>query len=175
MADRSPLLLAFAAGILVGAVAIAAFQPPVQSGPVQPGPDSESPPFTIAMGGPNCLDSRHGSGGGWVHEVAAGTSYAVTLNATVVHDRGEAVAANVSRTAPGGYAIDLRTVPATDDAKSPSGDCRVATRVELGASLPTDYREFRVTANGRTLLTVERDDTTADLYRLPHPVNASAS
>jgi hypothetical protein len=45
----------------------------------------------------------------------------------------------------------------------------------VSAGLPTDYRSFEVTIDGRTLLTVENEDTTADRYQLPNPINATTS
>ena len=146
--------------------------------PDERGPDPESPAYSVSSSGVNCLDVRPHSG--WVHEVASGRSFAVTLNATVVHERGRTVSTNVSRVSPGSYRIALRTVPGEADAssgehrkKSPPAGCRVATGLRLGVGLPTDYREFEVTVNGRTLLTVENEDTVADLYQLPNPVNAT--
>jgi len=171
----SAVVAAFALGLVAGAVGGLGFGS--QLAPTDAGPDPESPPYSLSSSGPDCLDVRPHAG--WVHEVAVGDAFAVTLNATVVHDRDQRVSANVSRVTPGSYRIDLRTVPETprtSDAgkqKSPPEGCQVATDLQLGASLPTDYQEFEVTVNGRTLLTVENEDTTADLYQLPNPVNVS--
>lgn len=167
--------VAFALGLVVGGVGGIGYGGAFT--PTDAGPDPESPPYSLSTSGGTCLEPRPHAG--WVHEVAVGDSFAVTLNATVVHDRGRTVAANVSRVMPGAYRIDLRTV--TDDRglanesreKSPPADCRVATDLRLGASLPTDYRQFEVTVNGRTILAVENEDTTADLYQLPNPINAT--
>lgn len=79
------------------------------------------------------------------------------------------------------YRIALETVADGREAsKATANDsrregCRVATHVRLGTGLPTDYRQFDVTVNGRLLLTVENEDTTGDLYQLPNPVNATTS
>lgn len=123
------------------------------------------------------------SDSGWVHDVAVGESFAVTLDATVVHDPSRSVTANVSRSATGPIRIDLRTTPAdearengteaeTDAAADERTGC-AATDLSLATSLPTDYEEFEVSVNGRTLRTVENDGTTADLHRLPTPINAT--
>ncbi|WP_135825815.1 hypothetical protein [Halorussus ruber] len=171
----SAVVPAFALGLVAGAVGGLGFGG--QLAPTDAGPDSGSPPYSLSSSGPNCPDVR--SHAGWVHEVAVGDSFAVTLNATVVNDRDQRVSANVSRVTPESYRIDFRTVPETTrtsdagEQKPPPGDCRVATDLQFSTSLPTDYREFEVTVNGRTLLTVENEDTTADLYQLPNPVNAS--
>ncbi|MFC4450334.1 hypothetical protein [Halorussus aquaticus] len=168
---------AFVLGLVAGAIGWAGFGAPV--GTADSGPDAESPGYSLSTSGPDCLDVR--PHGGWVHEVAVGESFAVTLNATVVHDPGRTVSANVSRTTPGTYRIALETVAdGREVSKAAANDsrregCRVATHVRLGTGLPTDYRQFDVTVNGHLLLTVENEDTTGDLYQLPNPVNATAS
>jgi hypothetical protein len=171
----SAVVAAFVLGLVAGAVGGLGFGGQFAS--TDAGPDPGSPSYSLSSSGPDCLDVRPHAG--WVHEVAVGDSFAVTLNATVVHDRGQRVSASVNRVTPGAYRIDLRTVPETTrtsdagEQKSAPEGCRVATDLRLGASLPTDYREFEVAVNGRTLLTVENEDTAADLYQLPNPVNAS--
>ncbi|UPW00088.1 hypothetical protein M0R88_16430 [Halorussus gelatinilyticus] len=171
--------VAFVVGTVVGAVGWVGFGAPLGQADSDPGPDPESPPVSVGKSGGGCLDTR--ANAGWVHEVAVGHSFAVTLNATVVHERGQTVDATVTQVTPGAYRIDLRTVaeePRTSDerkSESPPEGCRVATDLRLSASLPTDYRSFEVTIDGRTLLTAENEDTTADLYRLPNPINATTS
>ncbi|WP_137287603.1 hypothetical protein [Halorussus salinisoli] len=171
------IVAAFAFGLVVGAIGWAGFGSPV--GQADPGPDPESPPFSVSESGGTCLETR--AHAGWAHEVAVGHSFAVTLNATVVQDRGQTVSANVSRTAPETYRIDLETAPdeteTSDEGKRKSApeDCRVATDVRLATSLPTEYQEFEVAVNGRTLRTIENRDTTGNLYQLPNPINATTS
>ncbi|WP_276282039.1 hypothetical protein [Halorussus caseinilyticus] len=171
------VLAAFAVGLVVGATAWAGFGGAVA--PTDSGPDPESPPYSLSTAGGNCLDVR--AHAGWVHEVAVGDSFAVTLNATVVHERGQTVEAEVNRGVAGRYRIDLRTVADGRESangtakKSPLEGCRVATDLRLAASLPTDYSDFEIAVNGRTLLTVENEDTAADLYQFPNPVNATNS
>ena len=132
---------------------------------------SDAIPLVWGTGGPNCFDAPTPNAG-WVHEVAAGESYAVTLNATVVHERGERVKPNVTEWADGQYRLDLRTVPDDGRAKTPE-NCRAASSLTIGISLPTDYERFEIAVNGRTLRTIEREDTMADLYQLPNPINAT--
>lgn len=140
----------------------------------------ESPGLSLTKSFESCDDLDSDSG--WVHDVAVGESFAVTLEATVVHDSNHTVTANVGRESRGIYHVDLRTVsgdgtaPRTkaDAAEEPAGGC-TATHLTLGTSLPTDYSEFAVTMNGRTVRTVEYDGTTADLHRLPNPINATRS
>lgn len=158
--------LAFALGVLLGAVG-----PGVLAGP--PSNGSDGVPMTLSSSGPGCFEGPTPNAG-WVHEVAAGESYAVTLNATVLHDRGTEVRPNVSEWSPRRFRLDFRTVSDEgEDPKEPQGRCRVATEFRLGLSLPTDYERLDIAVNGRTVRTVEREDTTADLYRLPNPVNAT--
>ena len=168
---------AFVLGFVVGAVGGIGLGG--ELGSTDSGPNPDAPPYSVSKSGGNCLDVRPHSG--WVHEVAVGDSFAVTLNATVVHARGQTVSANVSRLTTGVYRIDLRTVSEetrTSDngrTKSPPADCRVATDLRLATSLPTDYRQFEVTLDGQTVLTVENEDTAPDLYQLPNPMNATDS
>ena len=162
--------MAFLAGVLAGAVLLSAV--PGHAGPTHTGPDPDDPPFYTSVGGPGCYDGETNSNAGWVHEVAAGDSYAVTLNATIVHDAGTEVRADVVPRAGDEYELALRTVSVTPEKAL---DCeRVRTTFEMGVSLPTSYESFVVTLDGRELLCAERDDTTADLYPLPNPVNATA-
>jgi hypothetical protein len=91
------------------------------------------------------------------------------------------VTANVSRSVPGKYVIDLRTVssdradvsPKTANASADSAPDCAATRLGLATNLPPDYEEFTVSVNGRTLRTVENDGTVADLHGLPNPIHST--
>ena len=164
------IAMAFLAGVLAGAVLLTAVSG-LAGGPVERGPDPDNPPMYTASAGPSCFDGGVNPNAGWVHEVAAGTSYSVTLNATVVHDAGTEVRASVERRAGEGYELALRTVAVTPERTL---DCeRVRTRFEMGTSLPTSYERLVVTLDGRELVNAERTDTTADLYPLPNPVNAT--
>jgi hypothetical protein len=160
--------MAFLAGVLVGGVLLTAFP---LGGPVDTGPDPDNVPATVSMAGPSCYDGSVSPNGGWVHEVAAGTSYPVTLNATVVHDAGTELDVRVRRVGETDtYAVTIEA----REGDAPPGDCdRVRTRLEVGASLPTSYERLEVRAGGETLVDAERDDTTADLYPLPNPINVT--
>jgi hypothetical protein len=163
--------MAFLAGVLAGAVLVTAV-PGLVGAPVETGPDPENPPFTTSSGGPSCFDDEVAPNAGWVHEVAVGDSYAVTLNATVVHDAGTEVQATVIPRSNNEYELALRTVSVTPER---SFDCdRVRTTFAMAASLPTSYQQLVVTMNGRELVRATRDDTTGDLYPLPNPLNATA-
>lgn len=163
--------LAFLAGVLAGAVLLGSV-PGLQGGPAESGPDPENPPYTTASGGPSCFEGDVNPGAGWVHEVAVGSSYAVTLNASVVHEAGTEVEAEVLPRPGDTYELALGTSATT--AERPQSCDRVRTSLEMAVSLPTSYRQLVVTMNGRDLLRATRDDTTGDLYRLPNPVNATA-
>lgn len=165
------VVLSLLLGMGIGAVAFDQHEPARRS------LDTESPGFSLGTASGECGDLTPNAG--WVHDVAAGEQYVVTLNATIVHDGSQTVWANVSRVLPHAYRIDLRTVPDErgDETrrKGPEdGECE-STRVLLGTGLPTDHRRYEVSINGRTLLTVENDDTTPDLYPLPNPISANAS
>ncbi|WP_311170356.1 hypothetical protein [Halobellus ordinarius] len=162
--------MAFLAGVLAGAVLVAAV-PGLLGGPVESGPDPQNPPYTTASGGPSCFDGDVTPNAGWVHEVAVGDSYAVTLNATVVHEPGTEIRADVIPRSGNGYELALRTESVTPDR---SFECeRVHTEFSIAASLPTSYQRLIVTMNGRELVGATREDTTGDLYPLPNPLNAT--
>ncbi|MEF8790030.1 MAG: hypothetical protein V5A61_07885 [Haloarculaceae archaeon] len=171
--DTSRLLsiaMAFLAGVLAGGVLVTAV-PGLAGGPVEMPPDPDNPPTSTASAGPGCYDGTVTPNAGWVHEVATGNAYAVTLNATVVHDAGTEVRADVSRRSGNEYELALRTVSVTPERAL---DCeRVRTRFEMAVSLPTTYEGVVVTVDGRELVDARRTDTTADLYPLPNPVNAT--
>jgi len=162
--------MAFLAGVLAGAVLMIAV-PGLAGGPAEMGPDPENPPFTTSSGGPDCFDGEVNPNAGWVHEVAAGDSYAVTLNATIVHDTGTEIRADVVPRSDNRYELSLRTVSETPARSVPCE--RVRTKFALATSLPTSYRELSVTMNGRELVRATREDTTGDLYPLPNPVNVT--
>ena len=171
--DTSRLLsitMAFLAGALASAVVLTA-APGLLGGPVEMAPDPENPPTSVTSAGPSCYDGEVNPNAGWVHEVASGKSYPVTLNATVVHDPGTEVRATVVPRSGNGYELALRTVEYTPERAL---DCeRVSTRIEMGVSLPTSYERLVVTVDGRELASARRTDTTADLYPLPNPIDAT--
>lgn len=171
--DTSRLLsiaLAFLAGVLAGSVLLTAV-PGLVGGPAERGPDPDDPPFSTSSAGPSCHDGQANPNAGWVHEVATGADYTVTMNATLVHDAGTEVTFDVVPRPGDEYELALRTVEGTPDE---SLDCEVVrTRFTAGISLPTSYERLVVTANGRELVRATREDTTADLYPLPNPVNAT--
>ncbi|WP_265110028.1 hypothetical protein [Halosolutus halophilus] len=168
---RLSIAMVFLAGVLAGAVILAGSSGLAER-PGESAPDPENPPTSISSAGPSCYNGSATPNAGWVHEVAAGRSYAVTLNATVVHDAGTEVTAEVIPRANGEYELAFRTVEHTAEK---SLDCeRFRTRFEMGVSLPIDYERVVVTVNDRVLVDATRDDTTADLYPLPSPVNATS-
>ena len=163
------IAMAFLAGVLAGAVLLTAVSG--LGGPVQAGPDPDDPPTSVSLAGPSCFDGEVNPNAGWLHEVATGNAYAVTLNATVVHGAGTEVEASVNRRSGNEYELALRTVERTPERPL---DCeRVRTRLEMAVSLPTSYERIVVTMDGRELVNARRTDTTADLYRLPNPANAT--
>ncbi|UPV74044.1 hypothetical protein M0R89_16080 [Halorussus limi] len=179
MKQSTLALLAVATAFVLGTVVGSAGGLGLRVGGDTDTSDFESPGFSLSKATGSCdgIDSDSG----WVHDVAVGESFAVTLEATVVHDRNRTVTANVTHVAPGNYVVDLRTVPSDradarrKKANASAGsvpDC-ASTRLSLGTSLPTDYEQFTVAMNGRTIRTVEYDGTVADLHRLPNPINAT--
>jgi hypothetical protein len=171
------IALAFAAGVLAGAVLLTAVPGIAGLGgptaPTDPGPDPEDPPFSTSAG-TGCFEGEgdYSPNAGWVHEVAVGTSYAVTLNATILHDSGTVVQGSVEPLGDGEYELAIQVVEATDDH---GRECdTLDTTFGMGVSLPTDYESFVVTVDGEPVRRVENDAaTTADLYPLPNPINTT--
>ena len=170
-------VLVFLCGVIVGGVGglgsglLAADEAPR---------DFDSPPLSLSKSSGSCADPKPHSG--WVHDVAVGRSFAVTLNATVTHGPNETVTANVSSVAPGYFRIDLRTVPSdrSDAEKQKASDATaesecVGTQLRLGTNLPSDYAQYEVAVDGRTLKVVEYDGTVADLHQLPNPIDGRDS
>lgn len=108
---------------------------------------------------------------GWVHVMANGERWSATLNATVVHPYGTAVEVNVSQRPTGGYEIALETVGMAREKPLPDADCQKATKLNVATALPEP--DFVVTMNGRTVRSVDQDETIANLYPLPNPINAT--
>jgi hypothetical protein len=162
--------MAFLAGILAGVV-IATAVPGLSGGPVETGPDPENPPFTTSSGGPSCFGGEVNPAAGWLHEVAVGDAYALSLNVSVLHEPGTELRGTVTPRRGNEYELALQTVSVTPER---SFECdRVRTTFEMAVSLPTSYQRVRVTMNGRELVEATRDDTTADLYPLSNPLNAT--
>jgi hypothetical protein len=162
-------------GLLVGSGVLVGALPVQQAGNEDPYDD---PGYSLTRS----IDCYEGPtpNAGWVHEVANGDHYGVTLNATIVHDPDREVSVDVSERAPGAYEIAILTAaPATDGGERMqrrlSACERAATDVGLATGLPTDYERAVVTVNSRELLSFENVDTAADLYQLPNPVNATAT
>jgi hypothetical protein len=170
------LLVGLVVGVVVGNGALVGAVVPQSVGGDDP---YDTPGYSLSLGGPSCYDEPTANAG-WVHEVANGDYYGVTLNATVVHAPDRRVTVDVSERTPDTYEIAIRTRASDADederAKQAVSECdRVATDVGVGTGLPTDYRRAVVTMDGRKLLSFENEDTAADLYRLPNPVNATAT
>lgn len=64
----------------------------------------------------------------------------------------------------------IRTTPA-ERAEKADRDCRRRTDLSVGTAL--EYPEFVVTLNSREPLSVDQEETVANLYPLENPLNAS--
>jgi hypothetical protein len=167
--SRRLLLTGLALGLLFGFLAGTVLTADATTPDATDAP-GDSPPLSFSRAGPSCLDSLE-SDAGWVHVVASGQRWSVTLNATVVHPPGSTVNVNVTKQQTGNYEIALRTVEAADG-KTQSRNCRYASRLSLATGL--DSPEFSVTLDGRLVREVDQDETVANLYPLPNPVNVTA-
>ncbi|WP_158056661.1 hypothetical protein [Halorussus halophilus] len=171
-------VLVFLLGVLVGGVG-GAGSGFVSSAPDDTSRDFDSPPLSLGKATGSCGETK--ADAGWVHDVAVGKSFAVTLNATVQHAPTETVKASVTKVSPGYFRIDLRTVQSdrSEAAQQKMNDTAsvgcTETELRLATSLPTDYESFEITMNGRTLRTVEYDGTVADLHQLPNPIEGRES
>jgi len=162
-----PVYQALGVGLLAGLLIGLLVAPAVGIGASQsPEPNLDDPGYSLSLSG-GCYDGPQ-EHGGWVHTVAFGQGYPTTLNATVVHAPEETVDANVTRRADGRYELALRTVPDDDTDRC---DGQGASQVGLATTLARPA--FVVTLNGRTVLAVDQTETTANLYPLPQPLNAT--
>ena len=162
--ETSSLLYVLAAGLLIGFVAGI-----VVSGANSAPLDDSTLPTSVSSGGPSCYDGPR-ENVGWLHVIASGERWTTTLNATVVHPRGTDVTVNVSQRQPGDYEIALETVQ-SNSLKFENESCRAATTVNVATDLPDP--DFVVTMNGRPVREVDQEETTANLYPLPNPINAT--
>lgn len=162
------LLLGLTVGILIGSVV----GNPLTTG-VQPPTSNSAPPTTYSSSGPSCYDGPE-ENTGWLHVVANGETWATTLDATIVHPRGTEVDLNVSQRPAGTYEIAFTTGEATSASKAVGSpeNCRLATTLNVGTALPRP--DFVITVNGRTIRSVTQEETVANLYPLPNPINATA-
>lgn len=159
-------LVGLLAGLIVGIV-VGLF---AASAPASPAAADGPPPTVTSSAGPSCADGARNVTG-WTHVMANGQTWAVTLNATVVHPPGTTVAVNVSRGPTGTYDVAFETVAATGDRPAIGEDCRLETTVNAATSLQEP--EFEVTVDGRRVRAVDQDETVANLYPLPNPLNAT--
>jgi hypothetical protein len=108
---------------------------------------------------------------GWMHVVASGEYWSTTLNATVVHPPEKDVRVNLSQRPTGGYEIALRTVDRQDTKRGINETCLLASTLDVATGLPEP--NVVVTMNDREIRAVSQDETTANLYPLPNPINAT--
>lgn len=163
-----PVALALLAGVLVGAAVVG----PLDDGPASTAPDPDNPPSSYSISGPSCYDGPQNNTG-WTHVMANGETWAVTLNATVVHPPGTVVDVNVTRRPTDTYDVAITTGEPSRNRPLPDEDCQLASTVNVGASLAEP--KFDVTLDGVLVRAVDQDETTANLYPLPRPLNATAT
>ncbi|WP_254761687.1 hypothetical protein [Natrinema marinum] len=156
-----PLLLGLVVGLLIGGVVGGIVMSSDASAP-----DASDPPTSYTSVGPSCYDGPRANDG-WLHVVANGEAWTTTLNATVVHPRGTEVDVDVVRRSTDTYEIALRTTE-TDRGKSLAEGCRAESRLTVATALSAP--DFVVTVDGRTVRTVEQDETVPTLYPLPNPI-----
>ncbi|MFB6179676.1 MAG: hypothetical protein ABEI77_08135 [Halorientalis sp.] len=162
---RTALLYGLVVGLVIGAVGGATF-----AGPNQVHLDNSTLPTSVSSASSTCYDGPR-KNAGWVHVVAGGRRWTTTLNATVVHPQGTDVRVNVSQRPTGTYEIALETVPHTSEKPLQNESCQAATTLNVATALPKPH--FVVTMNGRVIREVDQDETTANLYPLPNPINAT--
>lgn len=103
---------------------------------------------------------------GWVHVVADGETYDVTFDLRVCHGRQEEATVGLEQRVTNEYALEFETTGEADG----ESDCEYGTRITGGGTLPTEFEMLRVTANGRTLQTLENEGTMPRLRPLPDPL-----
>lgn len=157
-------------GLLIGVLVGSAMSGPLAASTHSPSPDPDDPPTSVSMAGPSCYDGSR-EAVGWLHVVANGETWAVTMNATVVHPAGTEIDVTVSRRPTGDYEIALDTVGTARDRSPADGECRASTTLDVATALSRP--SFLVTVDGRTIRSVEQDETVANLYPLANPVDAT--
>lgn len=111
---------------------------------------------------------------GWLYWSANGERYAVAFNASLAGT--SAVNASLSHTQTGDYTLTLTPTEGPQKAGTPGPTCDPTTPFDVSASVPNDFRSFRVVYAGRTLAVAHNDgDTTGHLIDLPTPVNRTAT
>lgn len=165
VSNRSSLLYGVVIGLIIGLVGGVMIADTNDTGL-----DNSTLPTATSSGGPACYDGPK-EHVGWLHVIASGDRWTTTLNATVIHPRGTEVRANVSQRSTGNYEIALETVNSTSEKPLVNESCQAATTINVATSLPEP--DFVVTMNGRTVREVDQEETTANLYPLPNPINAT--
>lgn len=164
---RGPrLLLAglFGGLIIGGAVgAVLAPGPLVSSAP----DDQPSGTYSASSG---CYDGGQ-ENTGWLYVAANGKTWMVSFNSTIIHPPGTEIDLNVFQRPTGMSEIALTTnATATEQSRS-NDDCRMATTVNVATGLSEPV--FDISVNGRIVRSIDQDETAANLYFLPNPLNAT--
>lgn len=174
--QRRSIVVALLVGMVVGAGAIAVSDAgwSLDDGEPNTASDAPDPGLATASSGPTCLNESIKPHGGWVHTVAHDDRYDVTFNATIAHDRSEAVDVNLSDTGFGVYEIQFETHERTSTSATTNvtqtEDCETGTTITAGGSIPSEFKSIRVTVNGEVIQTVEKDGTFPVLRQLPNPI-----
>lgn len=139
--------------------------------------ETDTRPLTLSKSGPSDLAESSEVYSGWVHVVAHGETYDLTFDVRLCHERGEEVAVNLHGLSGGDYDLDFDTTGSTETRKTPTDSnavshCGFGTRITGSGTLPQDFQSLRVTANGRTLQTLENEGTMPVMRPLPDPIDA---
>ena len=128
--------------------------------------------LAVAEGGPTCLDDTVASRSGWVHLSGNGKDAAVSFDLTVTH--GAEV--RLSNRGSGDYVLRITTseLASATANSAKSGDdsgCESVLRLE-GSGLVPDVETLRVMVNGKTIRTIEKRGSFAELRELPEPITS---
>ena len=165
VSNRSALLYGVVIGLIIGLVGGMMIADTNDTGL-----DNSTLPTATSSGGPSCYDGPRDHVG-WLHVIASGDRWTTTLNATVVHPPGTEVRANVSQRPTGNYEIALETIDSSSAQPLENESCQAATTINVATGLPDP--DFVLTMNGRTVREVNQEETSANLYPLPNPINAT--
>jgi hypothetical protein len=159
------LLAGVIVGLVVGGPAGAVLAP----GPLtSPSPDNQPSGTYSASSG--CYDGGQ-ENNGWLYVAANGKTWAVSLNATILHPRDTEIEFNISQQPTDTYEIALTTNETATEQSRSSDDCRMATTVNIATGLAEPV--FDISVNGRIVRSIDQDETAANLYYLPNPLNAT--
>lgn len=172
---RRVLALGATSGAIASAGCVSGLLRSGEDGPTE-NQEEDRRPLTLAKGSPGSLADSDEVHSGWVHVVAHGETYDLTFDVRSCHEPGREVTIDLHGIPGGEYDLGFATTEAsktgatTTEADADS-DCAFGTRINGSGTLPLEFEKLRITADGRTVQTVEKEGTMAVMRPLPDPID----